>query len=367
MGRSFRPRFRLPWRAPGASMGLGRPALGPSQWWTQPTSEDTNKTCFRSKTAALKAFIEANRNVIDTYGGLDYQVGPSEFDAVNHKYGTKVRTIADALWTAMPSGRPFCLDRIDLEALNDTSPARQSGGGAFVLPDRVLEEAIAKEEAAYYQAIQDEPVEVAPSSEPVFEPWEAVDDPAAQAYADTADERERAYIDAARDARRRPRKRTKPAPKRAEPKPRKPPEPIVELAWERKPRRRSKPAVETPVRRTLPRKPRRKLMSKRIDDSHQPFKRTRKIGPGPKRHPPVLQVKEWECRKGKKKYEQICVYVGPNKERRGTVTKNRMNPRKKKKYNKLYRKWAAKNRKALTARGPRPGYKCRRTRNTKCR
>jgi hypothetical protein len=108
-------------------------------------------------------------------------------------------------------------------------------------------------------------------------------------------------------------------------------------------------------------------MAKRIDDSHQPFKRTRKIGPGPKRHPPVLQVKDWECKKGPKKYTQICVYVGPNKDRRGTKTVNRMNSKKKKKYNKLYRKWAAKNRAALANKGKMAGYRCRRTKNASCK
>lgn len=105
-------------------------------------------------------------------------------------------------------------------------------------------------------------------------------------------------------------------------------------------------------------------MPKRIDDSHQPYKRTKRLGPGPRRHPPVLQAKNWECSKGKKKYEQICVWVGAGKR---APTKNRMNPKKKKKYNKVYRAWAAKNRVALTKRAPVSGYKCRRTKATRCR
>jgi len=108
-------------------------------------------------------------------------------------------------------------------------------------------------------------------------------------------------------------------------------------------------------------------MAKRIDDSHQPFKRRGKIGPGPKRHPPVLQVKDWECVKGSKKYVQVCTYVGPNKKRRGTKTVNRMNPLKKKKYNKQYRAWAKKNRANASSKPARAGYRCRRTRSTSCR
>jgi hypothetical protein len=36
----------------------------------------------------------------------------------------------------MPEGKPFCLDRIDVDALNDTSPAQESGS-LFRLPDHV--------------------------------------------------------------------------------------------------------------------------------------------------------------------------------------------------------------------------------------
>lgn len=100
----------------------------------------------------------------------------------------------------------------------------------------------------------------------------------------------------------------------------------------------------------------------RIDDSHQPYKRTRKLGPGPKRARPKQQTKEWECRRGKRPYEQICRWVGEGKRK---PTKNRMNPSKKRAYNKLYRAWAKKKR--LAERGKLPGYKCRRTANTKCR
>lgn len=102
----------------------------------------------------------------------------------------------------------------------------------------------------------------------------------------------------------------------------------------------------------------------RIDDSHQPFKRTRKLGPGPKRHKPVTQKKDWECHRGSKPYEQICVWVGDGKRK---PTKNVMNKAKKKAYNKLYRKWAAKNRKALQSRGRIGSYRCHKTKQTACK
>ena len=390
-------RFRVPWANKLAALGLGDASRGPERWWTRPVQESPFKGCFSTKTAALKAFVEANRALIDEYGGLDYQVSPSEFDAINHKYSLtgkrRVRTIADALWVAMPAGRPFCLDRIDLDALNDTSPARQRDDAAFVLPDEAYADAIAAEEARYYREIEEygadgsPTMEVAPSSEPLDDDWEPHDDPAARAYVDAADEAREAFVYAARDAEPppapKPRRRARRRPAAAQPEPAPAPAPAPIVHRDPKPenvilvRRKAPPAAEVkPARRArkVPRKPQivrrskpRKTMSKRIDDSHHPFKRTRKIGNGPKKHPPVLHVKEWECRKGKKKYEQICRYVGPDERRRGTVTTSRMNPKKKKAYNKLYREFAKRNRKDLRKRGARPGYRCRRTRIAKCR
>jgi hypothetical protein len=110
----------------------------------------------------------------------------------------------------------------------------------------------------------------------------------------------------------------------------------------------------------------------RIDDSHAPFKRTGKIGPGPKKRPAISQDKNWECQKGKattKHYVQVCTYVGPNKTRRGKKIKVKTVKTKKRAYNKLYRKWAAKNARiqAQLKRGARGGYKCRKTPVAKCR
>lgn len=106
---------------------------GPKQWWRRPVPAKRQR-CYRKKSDALKLFIDTNRSTIDNYGGETYEVSPSEFDAVNHKYGTQARRIVDALWAALPVKKaPYCFDDIDLDALNDTSPARE--GGAFRLPD----------------------------------------------------------------------------------------------------------------------------------------------------------------------------------------------------------------------------------------
>lgn len=112
-------------------------------------------------------------------------------------------------------------------------------------------------------------------------------------------------------------------------------------------------------------------MSRRIDDSHQPFKRAVKTGPGPKKQT-NRQEGDWECKKGKntkKHYVQVCTYVGDNRARRGKkITVKRLKTSKKR-YNKLWRKWAARNAriKQLQKQGPRRGYRCRKTPAAKCR
>jgi len=109
-------------------------------------------------------------------------------------------------------------------------------------------------------------------------------------------------------------------------------------------------------------------MAKPIDDSHQPFKRTAKIGPGPRKRPAIKAVGKYTCvaaNSTKQHYVQACTYMGADGKRLLVKIKT-SKAKKKKAYNKQYRKWAAKARKALTAKGPRPGYKCRKTPSTSC-
>jgi len=127
----------------------------PANWWRRP-APPKDRQCYRTKIEALTKFLEANREIVENYGGADYQVSPSEFDSVNHKYnltGKKaVRTIADAVWVAMPVGKPYCLDRIDLDALNGTSPAREADM-LFVLPDSYYAAQMAEQEAQHYAPV----------------------------------------------------------------------------------------------------------------------------------------------------------------------------------------------------------------------
>ena len=111
-------------------------------------------------------------------------------------------------------------------------------------------------------------------------------------------------------------------------------------------------------------------MARRIDDAHQPFKRTVRIGPGPRKRPAIVREGDWECVKGKNTrthYVQVCTFIGETGRKRGAKLTVKTKRARKKRYNKLYRAWAKKHRKALQARGPRAGYRCRRTAVAKCK
>jgi hypothetical protein len=98
---------------------------------------DAQAVCYPTKRAAARAFIGANDHVIQEWGGLDLESSAGEFDAVNERYNLKgkrrVTTLAGAIWEALPKGKPYCLDRVDLDTLNETAPALELG--AFRLPD----------------------------------------------------------------------------------------------------------------------------------------------------------------------------------------------------------------------------------------
>lgn len=132
------------------------PLRMPANWWRQPPPP-APKPCYRSKGAALRQFVEANRDIIEQYSGINHRESPAEFDAINHKYGLRgkhaVRSIAEALWVAMPPGRPYCLEDIDLDALNRTAPARTASREEtpFRLPDYVEEARLLRAEIEHYR------------------------------------------------------------------------------------------------------------------------------------------------------------------------------------------------------------------------
>jgi len=101
----------------------------------------------------------------------------------------------------------------------------------------------------------------------------------------------------------------------------------------------------------------------RIDDSMHPFKRKRRLGPGPRKRPPFTETKDWVCTRGTntpKHYVQRCVNQETGEKR--TIKLKR---KYKKAYNVTYRRWAAS--KAEPRATPRAGYRCRRTKRTRCK
>lgn len=137
----------------GRSAALGAPG---DDWWRRPMRYE-HKLCHRTKHEALMAMRDANRATIDAWGGLDASGPPSEFDSINARYGLKgpkaVRTIAQALWVAMPPRPPYCLDEIDLDALNATAPGAKGNG--FQLPDWAIDEIAQKEWERHYALPED--------------------------------------------------------------------------------------------------------------------------------------------------------------------------------------------------------------------
>jgi hypothetical protein len=131
----------------------------PDDWYKHDRGAQPEQACYRTKTAALQAFKDYNRDQIAEWGPIDRKDSPEEYDAINHKRTLRgkraVRTLARAMWEAMPSKPPFCLDRIDVELLNATSPG-QAGSG-FRIPTWGEEEAYSsKQEAHYRQKREDE-------------------------------------------------------------------------------------------------------------------------------------------------------------------------------------------------------------------
>lgn len=106
------------------------------EWWKR-HHRQPERRCYRTKTAALQAFRDVNRAQIEEWGGLDQIDSPAEYDAINARHGLRgrraVRSLSQALWASMPSRPPYCLDRLDLDTLNETSPGQRGSG--FRLPD----------------------------------------------------------------------------------------------------------------------------------------------------------------------------------------------------------------------------------------
>jgi hypothetical protein len=138
---------------------LGALQAVPKNWWRRPVPR-REKLCYRKKSDALRLFLDYNVDTVESWGGAGQKDSCEEFDSVNHQYsyGFKrkpcARSIAEASWLALPGsgqggGPPYCLDDLDLEAMNGTSPGMNHGG--FRLPNRAEMEILRREEERYYE------------------------------------------------------------------------------------------------------------------------------------------------------------------------------------------------------------------------
>jgi hypothetical protein len=125
----------------------------PDRWWTRRIPRE-DRLCYATKTDALNKFRSWNQAVIDEYGGETAGGSRGEFDAMT-KHGALPTNIAEALWLSLPPERtrygrgPFCIEDIDVEALNETS-AGQGHPAGFTLPEYVSERQIDRRYADWY-------------------------------------------------------------------------------------------------------------------------------------------------------------------------------------------------------------------------
>lgn len=125
-------------------------------WMEKPLPKNLYRACYRTKTDALNVFLDANRGVVDDYGGENMVHSRASFDAINNRYDIpprrQVDTIAKAVWWALPGPGPWCLEDIDVELLNETAPAIYNPRGLyFRLPDHIEEAQLLRKEAEYWQ------------------------------------------------------------------------------------------------------------------------------------------------------------------------------------------------------------------------
>lgn len=137
----------------GVKLAGGKDVLKamPDRWW-QKRAPAGDRLCYATKTDALNKFREWNQRVIDDYGGETAGGSRGEFDALT-KHGALPKNIAEALWLALPPEKTrkgqFCLEDIDVQALNETSPGQNHAAG-FTLPEYVSEKLIDRRYEEHY-------------------------------------------------------------------------------------------------------------------------------------------------------------------------------------------------------------------------
>ena len=120
-------------RIPGS--WLGALDAAPRNWWRrQPPKRE--RLCYRKKSDALRLFLDANVDTVESWGGAGRRESCAEFDSVNHHYSGKgrpcARSIAQAAWLALRG-------------------SGQGAGPPFRLPDSAEDAMIRREEERYYE------------------------------------------------------------------------------------------------------------------------------------------------------------------------------------------------------------------------
>ena len=116
----------------------------------------TGKVCFRTKADMVRTLVDANRHVIES---CTPDATGVEFEAINHAQGRKgkrtVTTCEQAIRAVSPTSAPYCMDRIDFDALNNLAVAKRNGG--FRLPPKVQDAITELEARKRYAEAEDDP------------------------------------------------------------------------------------------------------------------------------------------------------------------------------------------------------------------
>lgn len=122
----------------------------------------TGKVCFRTKADMLRAFKDANQHVMQR---CEPDTSGQSFDPINHPYDRsgkrKVTDCDQAVRVASPTSAPYCMDRIDFDALNNLSVAKRNGG--FRLPPKAQDAITELEARRRYAEDEDDPYGPRPS------------------------------------------------------------------------------------------------------------------------------------------------------------------------------------------------------------
>jgi len=100
-------------------------------WW-QRRPPRKSRRCYRTKTDALNALRVQNQALIDEHL---IDADPGDWDAIEARYGGRVRDVYAAMAKAMPGK---CIDEFDLDTFRDTEAMRtaEDAGARFTLTDR---------------------------------------------------------------------------------------------------------------------------------------------------------------------------------------------------------------------------------------